>query len=452
MARPGCQMAGCFPAGLQVTQDTSRGGWKPGPRFPGAGFAGACLRTRLTPPRWMRPKAASPHHPMLSSGLPGRDLAVAATAVWLTCRRPRTDEDYTPMTGISRDPRSGAAAGRGPAGDPRAAIWNLIRGPWRFAAVHALAELGCPGYLGAGPLPVPELAARCQADPALLERLLRCAASAGLLAEPSPGCYALTRAGRMLVPGVPGSMHAAVLAAGDEAAWQALTALAATAWTGKPAFTVQQGRGFDDYLAAHPARARIVGDVRASRSADIAGLIARLDFTGSTVIAEIGGGRGTILTAVLAAHRHLHGVLFDRPEVLGDARDYLAGAALTGRTELVAGDYLAGPVPPASTYLLASVLHDHDDGQARVILGNLRAAASTRPRLILADILLPDRPAPHIGCDLDVQMMALGTGRERTRAAYLALLGDAGFTATEVIGTPYGLSIIDARPAPEGTA
>jgi hypothetical protein len=129
---------------------------------------------------------------------------------------------------------------------------------------------------------------------------------------------------------------------------------------------------------------------------------------------------------------------------------------VAGRVDLVAGDYLAGPLPSAATYLLASILHNHDDAEARRILGHVRAAATAAtaatagagaPRLLLADILLPDRPAPHIGCDLDVRMMALGTGRERTRAAYLALLRDAGFPETQVIGTPYGLSIIDAGPA-----
>ena len=173
----------------------------------------------------------------------------------------------------------------------------------------------------------------------------------------------------------------------------------------------------------------------------------RLDFTGTTTIADIGGGPGTILAAVLTAHPHLHGILFDHRHMLPGARGFLAGAALTGRTELAAGDYLDGPVPPASTYLLASILHNHDDGQARVILGNIRAAATSGPRLLLADVLLPDHPAAHIGYDLDVRMMALGTGRERTRDAYLTLLADTGFTSAQIISTPYGLSIIDARPA-----
>ncbi len=350
------------------------------------------------------------------------------------------------MPDTHRDRAAAGTAGMVPHADPRAAVWNLIRGPWQFAAVHALARLGCPGHLADGPLTVTELAARCQASPVLLERLLRCAAGLGLVAQPAPGCYALTRAGQVLVPGAPESMHPAILATGEAAGWQALTGLAGTARTGEPAFTAQQHQGFYDYLAAHPDQARVFADFMASRSTDIAAAIASLNFTGTHMVADIGGGHGTILAAVLTAHPALRGILVDRPHVLADAPSRLP-AGTSDRIDLVAGDYLTGLLPAASTYLLASILHNHDDGQARVILGNVRAAANPGARLILADILLPDRPASHIGWDLDVRMMALGTGRERTRNAYLALLHGVGFTVTEVIGTPYGLSIIDTRRA-----
>jgi hypothetical protein len=241
-------------------------------------------------------------------------------------------------------------------------------------------------------------------------------------------------------------MHAAILATGEPAGWHALIGLAAAARRGEPAFSAREGSDFYDYLAAHPAVAEIFQDFMASRSADIAAGIAGLDLSGSTVIADTGGGRGTILAALLSRWPHLTGVLFDRQHVLDSARPSLIIAGLTGRVQLVAGDYLTGPVPEADTYLLASILHNHDDEQAGRILGNIMAAAAGRPRVLLADLLLPDYPAPHIGCDLDVRIMALGTGRERTRTAYLALLHNAGLTEVSVIGAPYGLSIIDARP------
>jgi hypothetical protein len=240
-------------------------------------------------------------------------------------------------------------------------------------------------------------------------------------------------------------MRAAVLATGEPAAWQAMPGLDATARTGEPAFTAQHGRGFYDHLAAHPDRARLFQEFMTSRSADVATALAALDFTGAQVIADIGGGNGTILAAILAAHPHLRGILLDRPHVIDGARSHLATVP-GSHIELVPGDYLTGPLPSADTYLLASILHNHDDPEARVILGNVLAAARGRPRIVMADILLPDRPTPHIGFDLDIRMMALGTGRERTRAAYLTLLPDAGLTAIQVTSTLYGLSIINAQP------
>jgi hypothetical protein len=323
-------------------------------------------------------------------------------------------------------------------------IWQVIRGPWRFAAIYAFTRLGCADHLADGLLSTGELARRCGANPGPLERILRSAASLGLLAQPAPGRYALAPAGRTLQADAHGSMRAAVLATGEPAAWQAMLALDATAYTGQAAFTAQHGRGFYDHLAAHPNRARLFQEFMTSRSADVATALAALDFTGAQVIADVGGGNGTILAAILAAHPHLRGILLDRPHVIDAARNHLA-AEPGSRVELVSGDYLAGPLPCADTYLLTSILHNHDDPEARVILGNVLTAVSGHPRILLADILLPDHPTPHIGFDLDIRMMALGTGRERTRTAYLALLADVGLTATQVTSTPYGLSIIDAQ-------
>lgn len=336
-------------------------------------------------------------------------------------------------------------------GDPRAVIWELIAGPWRFAALRAIAVLGCADHLAAGPLSTTELAARCRARPDGLGRLLAWAASAGLLHQPAPGRYELTAAGQALRSDLPGSMRAAVLATGEAAGWQAMTGLDHTARTGQAAFDTQHGRGFYDHLAAHPAAALVFQEFMASRSGGLGAAIAALDFTGSGVVADIGGGHGTLLAAVLAAWPQLRGILADRPGVLDGAGGHLAGAGVHDRVRLTACDYLdPGQIPRADTYLLTSVLHNHDDDGARAILANIMAAATGRRRVLIAEILLPDDPAPHVGYDLDVRMMALGTGRERTRAAYHALLSSAGLTITGVTGTPGALSIIDAQPEAAG--
>jgi hypothetical protein len=138
-------------------------------------------------------------------------------------------------------------------GDPRAPVWDMIAGPWRFAALRAFAALRCADHLAAGPLTAGDLAARCGARPDALSRLLAWAASAGLAAQTGPGRYALAPAGRTLRADLAGSMLPAVMSTGDPAAWVAMTGLAGSVRTGQPAFEAENGCGFYAYLAAHPA-------------------------------------------------------------------------------------------------------------------------------------------------------------------------------------------------------
>ena len=332
-----------------------------------------------------------------------------------------------------------------PSGDAeaQAAIWEIVRGPWRYAALHAFAELGCADHLAAGPATAGELARHCRADPASLTRLLRCCAAMGLTGVTAAGRYTLTPAGRALRRG--GPMRAAVLANGNEPAWQSMLRLATAVRTGQPVFSDIAGKDFYDWHADHPDQAQIFQEFMTARSAGAAAAIASLNFASAQVVADIGGGYGTVLAAVLAAHSHVRGIILERDSVLPGAREYLAGRGLDGRCELSAGDFFdPAAIPPADVYILVNILHNYGDDDAGAILRNITAAAP-RARVILADILLPDDPATaHIGTDLDMRRIAMG-GRERAWNEYADLLASAGLTAGDVIQTPWILSIIDAR-------
>jgi O-methyltransferase len=334
-------------------------------------------------------------------------------------------------------------------GDPRAPVWDMIAGPWRFAALRAFAGLRCADYLAAGPLTAGELAGRCGARPDALSRLLAWAASAGLAAQVEPGRYALTPVGHTLQADRAGSMLPAVMSTGDPAAWLAMTGLPGSVRTGQPAFEAENGGGFYAYLAAHPGAGRLFARFMASRSADLAAAVAALDLAGSRVVADIGGGLGTVLAEILLSWPRVRGILAEQPHALGLARGWLRSAGVLDRVDVVACDYLEPEqIPAADTYVLASILHNYDDRDVRAILGGLVAAAGAGagPRVVVGEILLPGDPGPHIGYDLDMRMMALGAGRERTRAEYLRLLADAGLADTTVTTLPGAFSIIDARP------
>jgi hypothetical protein len=334
-----------------------------------------------------------------------------------------------------------------PAGSSAAAqarIWEIIRGPWQYcAAALAFTQLGVAGTLTEGPASTASLATRCHADTDALGRLLRCCASLGLITAAPGDRWALTVAGTTLCEG--GPMRAAVLANSGPPGWGAMLRLADAVRAGQPVFEQLAGEGFYDWHASNPDCGEVFQQFMTSRSAAAAQVIAGLSFAGAAVVADIGGGYGTILAAVLAAHPHLHGILLDRDEVLPGAAGYLAAHGTDGRCVLTAGDYLnAAGIPAADVYLLGSILHNHPDDEARRILAGL-TAANGRARVICADILLPDDPCnPDTGTDLDMRRLAIG-GRERTRDQYAALLGSAGLTITAVLPTPSPLSVIDSR-------
>jgi O-methyltransferase domain len=329
---------------------------------------------------------------------------------------------------------------------PGTVLSDLLRGPRRFAALHALTVLGCARHLAAGPLTTADLARRCEVDADALERLLRCCATLGLLAPPGPdGAYALTAAGRLLDPEAAGSLVPAVLVMGNPPAWQSMLALDEAVRTGQPVFPRIAGSTFWEWHESHPEDLRAFQAHMVRRSAEVAAAMATLDLSDARVIADIGGGYGVVLAAVLAAHPRPRGVLVDRAEVVSGADKYLTEAGLAGRYTLVGGDFFAPEtIPAADAYLLCNILHDFSDQQIRTLLGNITAAASAPPRVLLADMVLPDDLSPHIGFEQDMRRMALDPGRERTRGEYESLLRAAGL---EIVGTvPVGpMTIVDAR-------
>jgi hypothetical protein len=329
-----------------------------------------------------------------------------------------------------------------------AKLWNIISGPWKYCAMLAFTQLEVADRLSDSAATTSELAARCHADPGALGRLLRCCASLGIVGFTPAGRWALTVEGAALREG--GSMRAAVLANSGPPAWGAMLILGDAVRSGKPVFGPIAGKGFYDWHADEPDHGQIFQQFMTDRSKAAAEVIAGLDFGSATVVADIGGGYGSVIAAVLEAHQDLRGILLDRSDVLPGAGQWLAGRGLDGRCELVEGDYLGqGDIPAADVYLLGSILHNHDDDEARLILGNLIAEQSGA-RIISAEILLPGDPAvPHAGTDLDMRRLAIG-GRERTLDEYTALLGTAGLTVSRVLSTASPLSVIDARHAVAG--
>ncbi|MFI6522454.1 methyltransferase [Spirillospora sp. NPDC050679] len=327
-------------------------------------------------------------------------------------------------------------------------IWDVIGGLSRFAALATLAGLGGAEHLREAPLTPAELAARCGADADAMARVLRELAGTGVVESAPGGRYALTPAGATLCADAPDSTLPAVLMnAGPEMRY-ALDHLPRTVREGRSAFTAEHGPLYE-HLSRNPERARLFDDYMTSRAMPHRqAVVDRYDFSGVGTLVDVGGGKGHFLSAVLAAHPHLRGVLFELDHVAAAARDHLEAAGLADRAEAVGGDFFGGGLPAgADAYLLGSVLHNWSDADAVRILRAVRAAMAPGGRVLVLEYALPDDDRPHVGLDGDIRMLALfGDGAERTRDQYRALMEDADLRLDRVIDLPGGVALMEARP------
>lgn len=328
---------------------------------------------------------------------------------------------------------------------PPAQMFQMVTGAWTAQAIGVAAELGVADVLGDGPRAVEEIAAAVDADAPTLYRLLRALADRGVFSELDGRRFALTELGRTLRADVPGSMRAwAVMLARPFhlAAWSGLTG---SVRTGEPAFDRVHGQGAFEYLAANPEDGRILNDAMTAASAGaIAPAVAAYDFGAYGKVVDVGGGQGALIAAILAAYPEVQGVLFDLPNVIADAGGPLAAAGVAARCDLAGGDFFTEMPSGGDAYVLSNVLHDWDDDRCEKILASCRGAMTPGGRLLLVEAVLPDGPEPNEAKWVDLEMLVMGSGRQRTEGEYRDLFARTGFTLTRVIRTGAPFDLVEA--------
>jgi O-methyltransferase len=303
---------------------------------------------------------------------------------------------------------------------------------------HVIAEFGVADYIGDEAVLVDELASSCGANPDSLDRVMRLLAAHGVF-EYRAGTYAHTAASRLLRTDDPMSMRAFVRMMGLPLMWGSFTELEHSLRTGAPAVQTFAPDGAWAYLKARPHEAEIYGQaMAAAASADISAVVHAYDFRRFARIADIGGGGGYLLRAVLDASPAAEGILFDLPEVIemfrGD-RD---------RLTLQAGDFFADGLPAADAYMLRRVIHDWADEEAVAILRAVRRAARAGASvLLIEDALSDERPDPRRQTS-DLIMLAVAGGRERSIDQLRELLERAGFQPSAVTETAGSSRIVEA--------
>lgn len=327
----------------------------------------------------------------------------------------------------------------------------LLGGGVRLAAiVHTLCSLGVADQLAEGPREVAEVAAAVGAEPLSLARVLRAAASVGVFTELPGGRVGLSPLAEGLRTGVPESIRALVLYSGADFVRGPYGHLLDSVRTGEPGTKPALGATLWEHLDAVPADAALFDTSMAGMSGRMSGAFAdRIRPERFGRIADIGGGTGAFLTTLLERAPVARGVLVERPAVVDAAATALAATAVGDRVEAVGADFLTDPLPTGcDAYVLRTILHNWSDQDAAALLRRLRAVIGAG-RLLVCEQVVSDAPGWDHAKFLDVDMLVVYGGRERTLPEWEQLLGSAGFALLERPDHP-GWTVLECAGAPAG--
>lgn len=338
---------------------------------------------------------------------------------------------------------SESAPAKAPYVIPQEHVLEIIRGFWQSRALAIAAELEIADQLAEGPLSIETLAERTQTHAPSLYRLMRALESAEVFKQVSPRVFANTPASECLQKNVPGSLWAFVRTIlskgfGQYDSWGEVIG---SVRTGKAAFDEIYGRSPWEFFHGNPEIWAVFNQAMRAASALITPIVAAsYNWRRFPVIADIGGGIGSQLVAILDAHPSSRGILFDQPGVLAEALPH-------GRMERVPGNFFQSVPAGADAYTMRWIMHDWQDPEATVILKNIREVMPRESRVVLIEEIIPDTPELTWGKWIDLHMLTVTGGRERTLSEYADLFAQSGFELEKVVPMPIGgCSLIMGRP------
>ena len=324
---------------------------------------------------------------------------------------------------------------------------QMITGYWISQAIYAAAKFGIADHLKDGPKTVAELATATSTNPDALYRLMRALASVGrhlrrsgftsILVDP-PG-RAVARSD------VSGSKRALALMSGDEQ-FRTWAEIEYSIRTGKIAFDKVFGKPIFDYLGEHPDKARIFDAAMVGiHGRESNAILDAYDFSVFGVVADIGGGNGSQITEILKKHSKMKGILFDLPHVIERAKERSQASGLLDRCQLVAGSFFDAVPEGADACVLRHIIHDWDEDKCLTILRNCHRAMRPASKLLVIESVIPPGNQPFHGKFLDLVMLLIPGGKERTESEYRALFERAGFELTRIVPTGSEVSIVEGK-------
>jgi hypothetical protein len=325
---------------------------------------------------------------------------------------------------------------------PNAVLQEMANGAVVARCLQVVAGLGVADALGDEPQTAATLAATTGANADALHRMLRVLAAAGVFDDRLDAGFAHNELSRALRSDHPESARAFVRMIGGPPNWDAFRELEHTARTGETAVDRVVEGGLWNFYAQNPEIGTLFNQAMTAKAhGDIAAILPAYDFSGFKTIADIAGGHGQLLRAILKATPAARGVLFDQPQVAAEAK-----SLGMDRVEFVSGNFFKDSPPPCDAYILMNIIHDWADPESIAILSALRRSAPANARLLIIETILPETTGPHLAKVLDIVMLVVTGGRERTRGEYASLLTKTGFHLTRVIDTRSPYSIVEAVP------
>jgi len=337
-----------------------------------------------------------------------------------------------------------AAPDQGP--HPSEKLLQIGMGFIASSMLHAVTKLGIPELLQDGPRPVADLAKAAGSNEDALYRGLRALASFGVFAESAPRVFSLTPPAEYLLADKLGSLRDMIIWMGNRFHLQTHCEMLHALTTGETVVEKVFGVSCFDYFSKNEEVAREFHAAMTSFSKVAAPFaLAAYDFSsiGKGTLVDVGGGHGLLLSEILKKYPDIRGVLFDMEPVIPAAVERFQSLGLGSRCRAVAGDFFR-EVPAGDAYVMKHIIHDWDDDKGATILRNIHRASSPNARVVLLESVLAPGDAFQMAKWLDIEMLLLPGGRERTEEEFRALFAGAGFRLTQIVPTRSPLSILEA--------
>lgn len=335
--------------------------------------------------------------------------------------------------------------------DPAQQLRQLVSGYQVSQALHVAARLGLSDLLASAPRTVTDLARATSTHEPTLGRLLRALMSIDVYELDAEGRIVNTELSELLRSDVPGSVQGWAAFFGRSHHWQSWGGLYDSVLTGENAFTAVHGTSVWEYRRQRPEEQGAFDRAMTSRTGAVTdSVVDAYDFGRFGTVADIGGGAGALLAAILERYPRVHGVLFDQPDVVADAGPLFERAGVESRYEKADGSFFESVPAGADAYLLKAVIHDWSDADSVTILRACRRAVPAHGTVLLVEQLLGQGPEPVRTAFSDLNMLVGPGGQERTVDEYRDLLEAAGFVLTEVTETGTPVFVIAATPTETG--